>query len=117
MCLRRFWDLLERSHEASISVNVRPSACAALLFVPPPLPSSSSSPLIIQVSSASGGICSVEFAVQAKSAKGNQQLGASWLAQFTHQNCVSFFTLFSVSAGDASGTLHVLEVPVPPPYA
>lgn len=58
-----FWDLLERSHEASISVNV---------------------------SSAAGGICSVEFAVQAKSAKGNQQL---------------------ISAGDASGTLHVLEVP------
>ncbi len=28
-----------------------------------------------QVSSASGGICSVEFAVQAKSVKGNQQLG------------------------------------------
>jgi len=58
-----FWDLLERSHEASISVNV---------------------------SSAAGGICSVEFAVQGKSVKGNQQL---------------------VSAGDASGTLHVLEVP------
>jgi hypothetical protein len=29
----------------------------------------------VQVSSAAGGICSVEFAVQAKSAKGNQQLG------------------------------------------
>ena len=45
----RFWDLLERSHEASISVNV---------------------------SSAAGGICAVEFAVQGKSGKGNQQLGA-----------------------------------------
>jgi hypothetical protein len=38
------------------------------------LPASS---LFPQVSSASGGICSIEFAVQAKSAKGNQQLGES----------------------------------------
>ena len=54
--------------------------------------------LVSQVSSAAGGICSVEFAVQAKSAKGNQQLGEA-LPDQPFRTCVVCFTLFFSERG------------------
>ena len=89
--------MLERSHEASISVNVR-SLCPSFASVdrrhssPPHVTFHPG--LVLQVSSAAGGICSVEFAVQAKSAKGNQQLGEALLDQpFAHKRGVFYSDL------------------------
>jgi hypothetical protein len=94
-----------REEPRGVDISQRQPALRPALF-PPHLPA--------QVSSAAGGICSIEFAVQAKSAKGNQQLGENIAQQKRLQARVVFpVHLFSaaVSAGDASGTLHVLEVP------